>query len=91
MSFLAIFPDTGLMKIQQVAGADETGAGVDITVAGMLATDGIYAVFMCDAAYTMTEMRPLNDFTCGAGVLTVVAHATDRTGEFYVIFWKDVT
>jgi len=91
MAHLATYPDTGLMKAQQVAGADEAGAGVDITVAGMLATDGIYAVFMCDAAYTITSQRPNNDFTCGAGVLSVVAHAVDTTGQFYLIIWKDVT
>ena len=91
MGYLTIYPQTGLQKIQQVAGGDETGVGVDITVAGMLATDGLYAVFMCDAAYVMTETRPLTDFTCGAGVLTVVANATDRTGEFYTIIWQDVT
>ena len=79
------------LTIQQVAGGDEAGLGVDIVVAGMLATDGLYGVLMCSAAYVAEQWRPITDFETGAGVLTVIAHPVDTTGHFYLIFWKDVT
>ena len=60
-----------------------------ITVAGITAADGIIAVLMLSAAYLTGEYRP-GDFTPGAGVINVVAHAVDTTGLFYLVVWEQV-
>ena len=77
------------VHIQMVAGQDET-MDTTITVAGIIATDGIIAVQMLSAAYAVGEFRE-NDFTAGAGVINVVGHAVDTTGLFYLIIWEEIT
>ena len=90
---LTIYPHSGTVKCEMVAGADETGAGVNIPVTGMLTTDGLYGVCMVTGANIMAQWRPLSDFSVSAlaGNLTVVAHPVDTTGQTYLIIWQDLT
>jgi len=92
MGQFTIWPQTGLVKCEIVAGQNE-GADTTIPVTGMLQTDAIIAVYMLSAAYVIGECRQPEDFSpaLNAANITVVAHARDTTGLFYLIFWQDLT
>jgi hypothetical protein len=81
-----------VLKCEIVAGQDET-MDTTIPVTGMLQTDGLIGVCILSAALVMGQWRDINDFSVSAAAanLTVVAHAADYTGSFYLIIWQDLT
>lgn len=83
----------GFLKVLTVAGGDEAGAGVDITVSGMAVGDELVfvGVFATAAAIATLAMRPLTDFTVAAGKLTVVANPVNHTGNLYLVMYLDLT
>lgn len=81
----------GRLKQVLVAGGDETGAGVDITVSGMAVGDALVSVlvFTTAASIASAAFRAVADFTVAAGKLTVVANAVNNTNNQYLISYLD--
>jgi len=92
MGQFTIYPHTGLIKCEMVPGQDET-MDTTIPVTGMLTTDGVIAVCILSAAFVMGQYRDPSDFDPHllAGNMTVVAHAENTTGLYYLVFWQDLT
>ncbi|MBN1320157.1 MAG: DUF2190 family protein [Thermoleophilia bacterium] len=84
---------TGILKMEAVAGGDETGAGVEIAVTGMATGDELVGFFVLTTAAAIATMaqRANTDFTVGDAKLTVTANAADNSGNQYLIVWIDHT
>ena len=78
-----------VVTVEIVAGGDETGAGVDVAVAGMTAVDRVIVVYMLSGG-TVLDPRPRHDFSAEAAKMTCFQNARDTTGDKYLIFWDNI-